>query len=537
MTRIGLLFLMAFGAAAFNAAADIIPASDPTFLGSVLDETWDTRAAASHGYIDGMMPLSDVDLTVLVKTPGVVALHFDTSIYPPTQADGAGPTFEILVDGVRGDRVTVGPKVAVVATAELQPGRHRVRFVASSNTSSPRWNANDPQMARVTGVEIPAGSHLEKSQRPTHWFLALTDSIGEGALNMNTTRQTFRNWPPGGYTDSDRAWPAEAARLLHESICGYLISGIGIVRGGTGTPFGALNPTDPSGANDPWDHIFAGVPRPFDTAPDFIILCVGTNEWATDPNTIGRGPADPSSADAPFAANVETFFARVRAHPHLKSTPIYASVPFGGFKRTALQKAVANYRAAHPDEKHIELFDVAFGSPDLKATAGIDEGALFAGLTKNRPDDADTVPSAQAPDRTHPYAIATPAIGTVNAHEQLANVIATRLHKMLAGGAAPKTGELKAGPMIVTRNGLNVSLDVFPANGGSAPYLYQFEKSVDGGKTWTNQGPVITSLDGIVHSITLSDNLAAGPASYRYTVTDTAEPPAQFISEMETESP
>ena len=227
----------------------------------------------------------------------------------------------------------------------------------------------------------------------------------------------------------------------------------------------------------------------------------------------------------------------MRAHPHLKSTPIYASVPFGGFKRTALQKAVANYRAAHPDEKHIELFDVAFGSPDLKATAGIDEGALFAGLTKNRPDDADTVPSAQAPDRTHPYAIATPAIGTVNAHEQLANVIATRLHKMLAGGAAPKTGELKAGPMIVTRNGLNVSLDVFPANGGSAPYLYQFEKSVDGGKTWTNQGPVITSLDGIVHSITLSDNLAAGPASYRYTVTDTAEPPAQFISEMETESP
>jgi hypothetical protein len=539
MNRTGTLFLLAASLLAGRvAAADLIPASDPIFLGSVLDETWDTRAAAAHGYIDGMMPLSDIDLTVLLRTPGVVALHFDTSIYAPTQADGAGPTFEILVDGVRmPDRVTVGPKVSTVSTAPLPSGRHRVRFVESSNTSSPRWNASDPQMARVTGVEIPDGSTLEKSQRPTRWFLAITDSIGEGALDMNTTRQTFRNWPPGGYTDSDLAWPAVTARLLHESICGYLISGIGIVRGGTGTPFGALNPTDPSGANDPWDHIFAGVPRPFDTAPDFIILCVGTNEWATDPNTIGRGPADPGSADAPFATNVETFFARVRAHPQLARTPIYVSVPFGGYKRTALQKAVADYRKAHPDEKHIELFDVAFGSPDLRTTAGINEGVLFAGLTKNRPDDADTVPSAQAPDRTHPYAIATPAIGTMNAHEQLATIIAPRLRKMLAGGAGPKTGGLKAAPMVVTRNGLNLSTSIFPATGGSAPYLYQFEKSTDGGKTWANQGPAITSLAGILHPISISDSLAAGPASYRYTVTDSAEPPTKLVSAVRTESP
>jgi hypothetical protein len=535
MKRICILFLLAaFGTTECHAAADIIPASDPTFLGSVLSETWDTRAAAAHGYIDGMMPLSDVDLTVLIKNPGVVALHFDTSIYPQTQGDGAGPTFEILVDGVRApDRITVGPKVPVVATAQLQPGRHRVRFVASSNTSSPRWNANDPQIARVTGVEIPAGSTLEKSQRPTRWFLAITDSIGEGALNMNTTRQSFRNWPPGGYTDSDRAWPAEAARLLHESICGYLISGIGIVRGGTGTPFGALNPTDPSGASDPWDHIFAGAPRPFDTAPDFIILCVGTNEWATDPNTIGRGPADPSSADAPFAANVETFFARVRGHSQLKSTPIYVSVPFGGFKRTALQKAVADFRAAHPDEKHIELFDVAFGSPDLKTTTGIDEHILFGGLTKNRPDDADTVPSAQACDRTHPYAIATPAIGTVNAHLQLAEVIAPRLHKMLAGEPAPKTGGLKTGELFVIDVERQLAILSVLATGGSAPYTYQFETSSDGGQTWIKNGDPILSMQVVPpHALQppwVGDKGKPAPL-FRLKVTDSAEPPTTAVS-------
>ncbi len=132
---------------------------------------------------------------------------------------------------------------------------------------------------------------------------------------MNTTTGTWRTNPPGAYSDADRAWPAETARLLHKSVCGYLIGGIGVVHPGTGVPLGAIDPNDHSGKNDPWDHIFAGAPRPFTTAPDFIILCVGTNECGTDANTPHHGAPDPNSADAPFTANVETFFARVRAHP------------------------------------------------------------------------------------------------------------------------------------------------------------------------------------------------------------------------------
>src|SRR5579862_9667310 len=119
-----------------------------------------------------------------------------------------------------------------------------------------------------------------------------------------------------------------------------------------------------------------------------------------------RQTLDPSSSDARFQANIEVFLSRVRLHPQLATTPIYVSVPFGGYKRTPLFKAVTHYRATHAGETHIELFDLAFGSPSLTTTDGIDETTLFGGLTKNRPDDKDTVPSPQASDRTHPYGIA-----------------------------------------------------------------------------------------------------------------------------------
>src|ERR1700761_8318020 len=57
-----------------------IPVSDPLLLGSVLDETWDTSHAASEGYIDCMMSLSDVDLTVSMSQAGFVALTFDPRV-------------------------------------------------------------------------------------------------------------------------------------------------------------------------------------------------------------------------------------------------------------------------------------------------------------------------------------------------------------------------------------------------------------------------------------------------------------------------
>jgi hypothetical protein len=507
---------------------ELVPASDPIFLGSVLDETWDVSHAAKQGYIDCMMSLSDVDLTVVLSKPGPVILNFDPSVYDAVQPAGAGPTWKFQVDGgAPSDRVTIGRAVTSINTLSLPVGTHRVRFVQCANTTSPRWDRRDPQLSRVTGVIIPEGAHLDKSQRSAAWFLPITDSIGEGAGDINSTTATWRT-PSVAYTDSTCAWPALLAQMMNKSVAGYLISGIGIVRGGMGAPNGALNPKDPTGKSDPWDHIFEGVPRPFTTPPDFIMLCVGTNEWATDPNSAGHGnPPDPSSSDAGFQANVETFFDRVRAHKQLAETPIYVSVPFAGCKRTALQKAIADYCAAHSAEKHIELFDLAFGSPALATTAGIDETALFGGLTKNRPDDSDTVPSAQASDRTHPYGIATPAIGTVNAHEQIAQVMAPRLAAMLKGGPAPKTGELDIDKIELEMKNHDALLACLPATGGSAPYTYQFQKSIDNGVTWALVGQPILSMQTTLSPLVASDSKPPVGTLYRMLVTDSAEPQAK----------
>jgi hypothetical protein len=531
MMKIVLLFTFSLVALIVNAAdkpdTRTIPASDPLFLGSVLAETWDVSQAGTRGYIDCMMSLSDVDLTVVITKAGSVTLNFDGSIYAPNQSATAGPIWKFKVDeDPPSDRITIGPAVTTISTPSLPLGSHRVRFIQSANMSSPRWFAHDPQLSRVTGVTLPEGAHLEKSQRATAWFLPITDSIGEGAVNMNTTTATWRT-PSGAYTDSTNAWPALVAEMLHKSVAGYLISGIGIVRAGTGVPYGAINSQDRTGANDAWDHIFAGVPRPFHTAPDFIILCIGSNEWATDPHTEGHAETiDPSSTDTGFQANVEIFFSRVRAHPQLTTTPIYVSVPFGGYKRTPLRKAVEHYRATHPGETHIELFDLAFGSPGLTTTNGIDETTLFGGLTKNRPDDTDTVPSPQSSDRTHPYGIATPAIGSVNAHEQIAQVIAPRLAAMLNGGPAPKTGDLEIGRLQPEKKDGIAHLTVTPATGGSAPYFYQFQKSVDNGQTWVTLGQPIESMQTTVQPIEVSDSNPTRGALYRLQVTDGADPEA-----------
>jgi len=507
-----------------------VAASDARFLGSVLDETWDTSHAASSGYIDCMMPASDVDLTVNISTLGPVSLDFDRSVYNPKQNPGAGPRWSYQVDGIPATNiVTMGPATGSISTGDLNPGTYRVRFIQIGNTSgSARWAASDPQLSRVIGVTLPEGSTLEKSQRPAAWFLPVTDSIGEGYHDINTSR---RRDSPGAYTDVSRAWPSVTGRLMNLSVAGELISGIGVVHRGTGVPFGALNAADPTGANDAWDHIFSGVPRPFTTAPEFILLCVGTNEYATDARIPGcASNTDVSSEDANFQANIVTFIERVRAKPQLAHTPVLLSVPFGGFKRTALQNAVATYKAAHPEESNLYVFDLAFGSPGLTTTEGIDEVKLFNGLTKNRADDRDTIPSPFAPDRTHPYAIATEAIGSVDAHSLIGRVMATRLTALLKGGPAPLTSSLSAGNVQYSVQGAVATVTSTRATGGSAPYTYQFEKSADGGKTRAKFGNVIDNQASTIKPLQVIDSAYADRVSYRLTVTDSAEPAATALS-------
>ena len=516
-------------------AVKTISASDPIFLGSVLNETWDTSHASS-GYIDCMMPCSDVDLSVTLVTPGPVTLHFDTIVYNPNQAPAAGPQWIAEVDGVpQPGIVGIGRRTGIIATPPLSAGDHRVRFIQIGNTSgSRRWAPTDPQLSRVTGVTIPGDATLGPSRRPTSWFLPITDSIGEGYHNINKTRSRDG---AGSFTNAYCAWPAIVSRMMNKSIAGYIISGIGVVHQGTGVPYGALNPHDSSGATDAWDHIFAGVPRPFTTPPDFIMLCVGSNELATDANITGHAPnVDASSTDANFQKNLEAFVARVRSKPQLATTPILLSVPFGGFKRTPIQLAVAAYKAAHPAEKNLHVFDLAFGSPALTTTDGVDEVQLFNGLTKNRPDDADTIPSPQAPDRTHPYAIATPAIGSVDAHILIAKVMVGRLAAFLEDGIVPTTGALKSGDVWIENSGPGpldgtaVMLTAYRATGGSPPYTYQFQTSADDGRTWIDLGASIDNQASTIHPVEMKIPISL-KTRYRVKVTDSAEPPALSVAQ------
>jgi len=528
MTRFALpsiVYMIALACSAHAAGPVTVPASDPLFLGSVLDETWDVSHAAKDGSIDCMNSLSDVDLNVAMPNAGVVTLNFDPSVYAPSQNPLAGPNWKVQVDGAPPSKpITIGPTVATLSTPSLPPGTHRVRFVNTANTEFPRWFPHDPGLARVTGVTLPDGAHLEKSSRPTAWILAISDSIGEGAFDMNSSGPTFK--APGAYTDASNAWDAIAIRMLHKSAAGFLIAGIGMVRGGSGVPFGALNASDPTGKNDPWDHIYAGVPRPFTTPPDCILLWLGTNEWASDGNMPGNVGADPRSTDVGLEDNLNTFFTRVRGHAQLATTPIIVGVPFGGYKRTAMQKAIAAYCAAHPDEKHIQLCDVAFGSPALANTAGIDEKTLFGGLTRNQIFGEVAPPSAESADRVHPYGIATPAMGSVNAHLEIAQVIAPRIATILAGGPPPPTGELAPGKLDLQFKANTAQLTAPLATGGSAPYAYQFEKSGDNGKTWSPLGAPIRSMQTTLQPLATSDANPARGTLYRLTVKDSAEPQA-----------
>jgi len=75
-----------------------------------------------------MMPLSDVDVSVTLSTPGSVTLNFDKTIYQSTQPAGAGPIWIAEVDGSElPDRVTIGPTMSSISTGIIKAGIHRVR--------------------------------------------------------------------------------------------------------------------------------------------------------------------------------------------------------------------------------------------------------------------------------------------------------------------------------------------------------------------------------------------------------------------------
>jgi hypothetical protein len=97
---------------------------------------------------------------------------------------------------------------------------------------------------------------------------------------------------------------------------------------------------------------------------------------------------------------------------------------------------------------------------------------------------------------------------------------------MLKGGPAPKTGDLEIGPFQLKRKDGIAHFTVTPATGGSAPYFYQFQKSVDNGQTWIALGQPIESMQTTLEPVEVSDSNPTRDALYRLQVTDSADPEA-----------
>jgi hypothetical protein len=97
---------------------------------------------------------------------------------------------------------------------------------------------------------------------------------------------------------------------------------------------------------------------------------------------------------------------------------------------------------------------------------------------------------------------------------------------MLKGGPAPKTGDLEIGALQLRMKDGIVQLVGAPATGGSAPYLYEFQKSLDNGQTWIPVGRPIHSMETVLRPIEISESDPHLATVYRLKVSDGAEPAA-----------
>ena len=68
------------------------------------------------------------------------------------------------------------------------------------------------------------------------------------------------------------------------------------------------------------------------------------------------------------------------------------------------------------------------------------------------------------------------------------------------------------------------------ATGGSAPYSYQFQKSVDKGRTWLSIGSPIKSMQTTLQPLEISDANTDSGTLYRLNATDGAEPKASVCT-------
>jgi lysophospholipase L1-like esterase len=219
---------------------------------------------------------------------------------------------------------------------------------------------------RITGLTLDVGGATVAPTLFPKRILFYGDSITEGVHTESASGNAIKD------DDATHAFPYTCAAAL-----GAEFGVVGIARQGWTIP-------GEGGSNVPifveaWPYYFAGKPRAFTPAPDYVVVVHGTND--------ALAPAVPSHVQS----TVQSWIGAARAA--MPSSRICVVVPFGGFERAPLTQAVQAYKAANPADSNVFLIDLGVG--------------VQSGLTNPSGQS-----SAHSHDGIHPDAVTSEALGT-----------------------------------------------------------------------------------------------------------------------------
>jgi lysophospholipase L1-like esterase len=313
-------------------------------------------------------------LTASFQSPNV-RLDLDTSALAGLP-NRSGPSLRWQVDNgpIHTYELFAGDVQIPLNTGPLGGGTHtcKVWFIAADYAQD-RWNV-PAEALRITGLTLDVGGSTVAPTLLPKRILFFGDSITEGVHTQSASGNAIAD------DDSTHAFPYTCAAAL-----GAEFGVVGIARQGWTIP-------GEDGSNAPlfvdaWPYYFAGKPRAFTPAPDYVVVVHGTND--------ALSPADPNHVQM----TVQNWIGAARAA--MPSSRICVVVPFGGFERTPITQAVQAYKTAHASDTNVFLIDL---------------GASIQGGLTNPSGQS----SSHSHDGIHPDAVTSEALGS-----QLAAAIQT----------------------------------------------------------------------------------------------------------------
>lgn len=250
----------------------------------------------------------------------------------------------------------------------LAPGPHSLMvWFVSSSTFHDRWIV-PVESVRITGLVIDVdGSILAPVLYPAR-MLFFGDSITEG-INTESAK-------PQGVVRSDAThaytYGCAAALKAEFGVVGFAGQGWTVALGEAGQHV----PPFP----EAWKYQFAGQPRSFSPAPDYVVVVHGGGDGLV-------GIPDPQVADA-----VQVWLGNARAA--LRKSKIFVVVPFGGWERDGVAQGFNAYQEGAHD-RNAYLIDLG-----PSAQVGLDGGFVQGG-------------TATSYDGVHPTAARSAELGAM----------------------------------------------------------------------------------------------------------------------------